>query len=126
HRGILVGVLLGAVQGRGRLRHPHPRAHLPPDRPARQAGRGKGLMTSAAGAPAFDLRGALKDAFIAGAIVVLLTIALVGVRTQEGGVAYRFDDVLAAAVLAFLGRLAFLALRARRALPVLNGAAAFA
>jgi branched-chain amino acid transport system permease protein len=83
-------------------------------------------MPPAAGAPAFDLPGALKDALIAAGLVVLMTIALVGVRTQEAGVTYRFDDVVAAALVAFLGRLAFLALRARRTLPVLNGAALFA
>jgi branched-chain amino acid transport system permease protein len=83
-------------------------------------------MRAAAGAPAFDLPGALKDALIAAGLVVVLTIALVGVRTQEAGVTYRFDDVVAAAVVAFFGRLAFLALRARRTLAVLNGAALFA
>jgi branched-chain amino acid transport system permease protein len=83
-------------------------------------------MRQAVGAPAFDFRGALKDALIAAGLVVVLTIALVGVRTQEAGVAYRFDDVAAAAVLAFLGRLAYLALRARRTLAVFSGATAFA
>ena len=83
-------------------------------------------MRPAAGAAAFDLHGALKDALIAAGIVVLLTLALVGARTHDAGLSFRFDDVAAAAVLAFLGRLAFLLLRARRTLAVLNGASVVA
>ena len=85
-------------------------------------------MSGTAGAPAFDLQGALKDAGTVALIVVLLTVALVGFRTTaaagEGALNYRFDDVLAAALLAFLGRLAILLLRARRTKPVLIGSAA--
>jgi branched-chain amino acid transport system permease protein len=85
-------------------------------------------MPRTTGAPAFDLQGALKDAGIVALIVVLLTGALVGFRTHAAGgdaaLSYRFDDVLAAALLAFLGRLAILLLRARRTKPVLVGSAA--
>jgi branched-chain amino acid transport system permease protein len=79
---------------------------------------------------AFDLGGTLKDAGLVAGIVVLLTIALVGVRVQDISsgppVVFRIDDVVAAALLAFVGRIAIALLRARRALPVLIGAAAFA
>jgi len=78
----------------------------------------------------FDWPRALKDAGMVAGIVVLLTIALLGARIQDtsGGppLAYRFDDVIAAALIAFLGRLGIAALRAQRALPVLAGALVFA
>jgi branched-chain amino acid transport system permease protein len=78
----------------------------------------------------FDLPGALKDAGKVAGIVVLLALALVGARTQDfsGGppLAFRFDDVLAVAVLAFAGRLGLLLLRAHRPVPVLVVALAFA
>jgi len=80
--------------------------------------------------PPFDARGALKDAAQVAAIVVLLTIALVGFHTQDTSsgppLEFRFDDVAAAAALAFLGRLALLALRANRPVPVLVGGTALA
>jgi len=80
--------------------------------------------------PPFDWPHALKDAGAVAAIVVLLTIALLGFRIQDasGGppLAYRFDDVVAAALVAFLGRLGIAALRAQRAVPVLAGALVFA
>jgi branched-chain amino acid transport system permease protein len=80
--------------------------------------------------PPFDLPGALKDAGLVAAIVVLLTLALVGVRVQDASsgppLAFRFDDVIAAAAIAFLGRLGIALLRARRPLPVLVAALAFA
>jgi branched-chain amino acid transport system permease protein len=78
----------------------------------------------------FDLPGALKDAGKVAGIVVLLALALVGARTQDfsGGppLAFRFDDVLAVAVLAFAGRLGLLLLRAHRPVPVLVATLAFA
>ncbi len=81
-------------------------------------------------ASAFDLSAALKEAGLVAGVVVLLTIGLVGFRTQDvpGGVAIitRFDDVIAAAVLAFVGRLGIVLLRARRPRPVLGVALAFA
>jgi len=81
-------------------------------------------------APPFDLVGALKDAGLVAGIVVLLTVALVGVRVEDasGGplLSYRFDDVVAAAVIAFVGRLGVALLRAQRPLPVLIIALAFA
>jgi len=85
-----------------------------------------------AGAPLqpFDARGALKDAAQVAAIVVLLTIALVGFHTQDTSsgppLEFRFDDVLAAAVLAFAGRLCIVALRAHRPVPVLVASLVFA
>jgi branched-chain amino acid transport system permease protein len=88
------------------------------------------MRESAAQQPSFDWPGALKDAGAVAAIVVLLTFALVGFRIQDTSagppLAYRFDDVIAAALVAFVGRLALGALRARRVVPVLAGALAFA
>ncbi len=78
----------------------------------------------------FDLAGALKDAGLVAGIVVLLTVALVGARVEDasGGppLRFRFDDVAAAAVIAFVGRLGIALLRAQRPLPVLIVALAFA
>ncbi|KPK07990.1 MAG: ABC transporter permease [Betaproteobacteria bacterium SG8_39] len=80
--------------------------------------------------PPFDLLGALKDAGRVAAVVALLTVALLGARVQDASsgppLLFRFDDVIAAAALAFFGRLGVALLRARRALPVLVGAIAFA
>jgi branched-chain amino acid transport system permease protein len=80
--------------------------------------------------PPFDARGALKDAAQVAAIVVLLTIALVGFHTQDSSLGppleFRFDDVAAAAVLAFAGRLCLAALHAHRPVPVLVASVAFA
>jgi hypothetical protein len=76
------------------------------------------MGASVAARPPFDWPGALKDAGMVAGVVVLLTLALVGARIQDtsGGppLAYRFDDVVAAAVVAFFGRLAIGALRAQR------------
>jgi branched-chain amino acid transport system permease protein len=84
----------------------------------------------AASRPAFDLPAALKDAGKVAAIVVLLAFALVGFHTQDasGGppLEYRFDDVVAVAVLAFVGRLGVVLLRAQRPAPVLGLALALA
>ncbi len=81
-------------------------------------------------APPFDFAGALKDAGLVAGIVVLLTVALLGVRVEDasGGppLSYRFDDVVAAGVIAFVGRLGIALLRAQRPLPVLIFALAFA
>ncbi|MDH3320348.1 MAG: high-affinity branched-chain amino acid ABC transporter permease LivM [Betaproteobacteria bacterium] len=78
----------------------------------------------------FDWPRALKDAGMVAGVVVLLAIALLGFRIQDtsGGppLAYRFDDVVAVALIAFLGRLGIAALRAQRAVPVLVGALVFA
>ena len=88
------------------------------------------MRASAAPRPPFDWPGALKDAGMVAGIVVLLAIALVGARIQDTSsgppLAYRLDDVFAAALIAFLGRLGIAALRAQRAVPVLTGALAFA
>jgi branched-chain amino acid transport system permease protein len=79
---------------------------------------------------AFDLPGALKDAGKVAGVVVLLAVALVGARTQDFSsgppLEFRFDDVLAVAVLAFAGRLGLLLLRAQRPMPVLGVSLAFA
>ncbi len=87
------------------------------------------MHASAAPRPPFDWPRALKDAGMVAGIVVLLAFALVGARIQDasGGppLAYRFDDVVAAALIAFLGRLGIAALRAQRAIPVLAGALVF-
>jgi len=78
----------------------------------------------------FDLGAALKDAGLVAGIVVLLTVALVGVRVQDISsgppVVFRFDDVIAAALLAFVGRFAIALLRGGRPRPVLIAALAFA
>ena len=88
------------------------------------------MSERAAAPPPFDWPRALKDAGTVAGIVVLLTFALLGFRIEDTSAGppleYRFDDVVAAALIAFLGRLGFGALRARRPLPVLAGAAAFA
>jgi branched-chain amino acid transport system permease protein len=88
------------------------------------------MRASAAPRPPFDWPRALKDAGLVAGVVVLLTLALVGFRIQDTSAgppfAYRFDDVLAAALIAFLGRLAIGALRAHRVVPVLAGALVFA
>ncbi|HEX5091778.1 MAG TPA: high-affinity branched-chain amino acid ABC transporter permease LivM [Burkholderiales bacterium] len=80
--------------------------------------------------PPFDVAGALKDAGKVAAVTVLLTLALVGFHTQDTSLGppleFRFDDVAAAALIAFAGRLCIVALGARRALPVLVAALAFA
>jgi hypothetical protein len=59
------------------------------------------MGASVAARPPFDWPGALKDAGMVAGVVVLLTLALVGARIQDtsGGppLAYRFDDVVAAA-----------------------------
>jgi branched-chain amino acid transport system permease protein len=88
------------------------------------------MRTGAVPRPPFDLARALKDAGLVAGIVVLLTIALVGFRIQDtsGGppLAYRFDDVVAAALIAFFGRLGIATLRAQRPVPVLGAALVFA
>jgi branched-chain amino acid transport system permease protein len=84
----------------------------------------------AAQKPQFDWPGALKDAGQVAGIVILLSIALVGFRTQDGSsgppLAFRFDDVIAAAALAFAARLGITTLRAQRPVPVLGVALAIA
>jgi branched-chain amino acid transport system permease protein len=88
------------------------------------------MDAGAAAKPQFDWPQALKDAGRVAGIVILLSIALVGFRTQDGSsgppLAFRFDDVIAAAVLAFAGRLGITTLRAQRPLPVLGVALAVA
>jgi hypothetical protein len=88
------------------------------------------MREAAAARPPFDWPLALKDAGRVAGVVVLLTLALVGFRIQDtsGGppLAYRFDDVVAVALVAFIGRMAIGALRVQRALPVLAGALVFA
>ena len=88
------------------------------------------MRARAAPRPPFDWPRALKDAGLVAGVVVLLTLALVGFRIQDTSAgppfAYRFDDVLAVALIAFLGRLAIGALRAHRVVPVLAGALVFA
>jgi branched-chain amino acid transport system permease protein len=88
------------------------------------------MDAGAAARPQFDWPRALKDAGQVAGIVVLLSIALVGFRTQDGSsgppLAFRFDDVIAAAVLGFAGRLGITTLRARRPVPVLGVALAVA
>jgi len=79
---------------------------------------------------AFDFSRALKEAGLIAGAVVLLAIGLVGFRTVDvpGGIGLitRFDDVVAAAVLAFVGRLGIALLRANRPRPVLGVSLAFA
>ncbi len=88
------------------------------------------MDAGAAAKPQFDWPQALKDAGQVAVIVILLSIALVGFRTQDGSsgppLAFRFDDVVAAAVLAFAGRLGITTLRAQRPVPVLGVALAVA
>ncbi|HEY4637993.1 MAG TPA: hypothetical protein VIH23_06985, partial [Burkholderiales bacterium] len=87
------------------------------------------MRASAAPRPPFDWPRALKDAGLVAGVVVLLTLALVGFRIQDTStgppLVYRFDDVLAVTLIAFLGRLAIGALRAQRVVPVLAGALVF-
>ncbi|HEU4645404.1 MAG TPA: hypothetical protein VFS80_07550, partial [Burkholderiales bacterium] len=82
------------------------------------------MDAGAAAKPQFDWPQALKDAGQVAGIVILLSIALVGFRTQDGSsgppLAFRFDDVIAAAVLAFAGRLGITTLRVQRPIPVLG------
>ncbi len=84
------------------------------------------MRASATPRPPFDWPLALKDAGRVAGVVILLTFALVGFRIQDTSagppLAYRFDDVLAVTLIAFLGRLAVSALRAQRVVPVLAGA----
>jgi branched-chain amino acid transport system permease protein len=88
------------------------------------------MRSRAAPRPPFDWPRALKDAGLVAGVVVLLTFALVGFRIQDTSagppLVYRFDDVAAVALIAFLGRLAVGALRAQRVVPVLAGALVFA
>jgi branched-chain amino acid transport system permease protein len=82
------------------------------------------MSALSASRPPLDVPGALKDAGKVAAIVVLLAFALVGFHTQDTSAGppleYRFDDVAAVAVLAFIGRLGVVLLRAQRAAPVLG------
>jgi len=88
------------------------------------------MRARAAPRPSFELAHAVKDAGLVAGIVVLLTVALVGFRIQDTSagppLVFRFDDVAAAAVIAFFGRLGIGALRAQRVLPVLAAALVFA
>jgi branched-chain amino acid transport system permease protein len=88
------------------------------------------MRASAVPRPPYDWPRALKDAGLVAGIVVLLTIGLVGFRIQDTSagppLAYRFDDVVAVALIAFLGRLAIGALRAQRIAPVLAAGLVFA
>jgi len=74
------------------------------------------MRARAAPRPSFELAHAVKDAGLVAGIVVLLTVALVGFRIQDTSagppLVFRFDDVAAAAVIAFFGRLGIGALRA--------------
>ena len=77
-----------------------------------------------------DLPKILKEGGIAAAVVFGLAFALVGFRTVDvpGGldIQYRFDDVFMVTVLAFLGRVGILLLRAGRPAPVAIVAGLFA
>ncbi len=72
---------------------------------------------------AFDLAGAMKESGIVALVVLALAFGLVGFKTEDvpGGldIVLRFDEVVIAAVVAFLCRLALIGLRAGRARPVL-------
>jgi len=88
------------------------------------------MRASETQAPPLDLAGALKDAALIAGAVVLLSIGLVGFRIQDissgPALVTRFDDVIAAALLAFVGRLGIALLRARRPMPVLAASLALA
>ena len=70
-----------------------------------------------------DWPGLLRDAGLAAVVALLLTVPLVGFRTVDRptglGLDLRFDEVLAAVALVFLGRLGFGLIRAGQPLPVL-------
>ena len=70
----------------------------------------------------FHVRGALKEAGLAAFVMLGLSLALIGARIDDvsGGLAVRWRpfDVLAAVVVAFLGRLGLAFLRAGRPAPV--------
>ena len=79
------------------------------------------MISTAANRP-LDFPGILKEGGIAAGVVFALAFALVGFRTIDvpGGldIQYRFDDVFMVTVLAFLGRVGVLLLRAQRPRPV--------
>lgn len=79
---------------------------------------------------ALDGRALLKEAGLTAAIVLALTVSVVGIRTVDvpGGVGFvtRFNDVILATVIAFVGRSLLILLRNGRPLPVLAGALPFA
>ena len=86
-------------------------------------------VSTAAGAPAtraIDMPALFKEAGLTALVVLGLSFYLVGFETQDvpGGLAIRtrFDDVLMAAVIAFLGRLAIHLLRIGKPKPVLMAA----
>jgi branched-chain amino acid transport system permease protein len=72
----------------------------------------------------------LREAGMVAGVVFALTIALVGLKTEDvpGGldIVTRFGDVLAATVVAFFGRIAVILLQEHRLMPVLLGSLAFA
>jgi branched-chain amino acid transport system permease protein len=72
----------------------------------------------------------LREAGMVAGVVFALTIALVGLKTEDvpGGldIVTRFGDVFAATVIAFFGRIALILLREHRPLPVLLGSLPFA
>src|SRR5690606_4401114 len=91
-RDHVVGLFLGRVQGRCRLHHPHPGAHLPADRHSRPAGGREGMSDQlAAPAPAVvrpAVSGVLVDAFKNAGLSALVALGLfsllIGVRTEQG------------------------------------------
>lgn len=84
-------------------------------------------VSRAKGLPWADL---LRDAGLGAIVALLLTLPLVGLRTVDRptglGIDVRFDEVVAAVALVFLGRLGFGLIRAGFSLPVLVASVAAA
>ena len=87
------------------------------------------MITTAASRP-LDYLKILKEGGIVAAVVFALAFGLVGFRTEDvpGGldIRFRFDDVFMASLIAFLGRVGILLLRAQRTMPVVVVAGPFA
>ncbi len=84
---------------------------------------------TAARAP-LDVGAMIKESGMAAAVIFALSFGLVGFKTDDvpGGIdiVFRFDEVLIATGLAFVGRLALTLIRQGRGLPVLMAAGPFA
>ena len=79
---------------------------------------------------AVDVPNTLKEGAMVAGVVFALAFGLVGFKTEDvpGGldIVFRFDEVIAASIIAFLGRIAIVLLRAGRGMPVLVAAGGFA
>src|SRR5262249_11196488 len=118
HRGLLVRLFLGRVQGRLGFRRPHSGPGFLSDRAARPAGGRESLMTAASGLAVDDATrpliawpALLKDALLAGFVAVFLALPLVGLQTYDIGggalgIRTHFDWVGFAALGVCAGRLA--------------------